>query len=315
MLAGVGAILLIAFGFAIAVLQPGGHPLLALDRTPLPDLPPGAHAHLGGPRYVDLPMGYRASMYASPVDGGLVGEWHGGTPVVALGPRFHDGYGDWLLVRDPTGRDGWIGEVFLGAEPPRAAGPAPAGPGVEETFVGPVRWAGPIRFCVNPTGGPAGLDDDAFVRLVEQAAERWRALVDGRLPLESLGRCGSDPNDHADGATTVGWAPDLGLMIAALTWPDVESGVAGEMDVVLSRGFFERLRLRDPTRTLRACVLSTTVHELGHVLGLDHPRDRLLPSSMQAVGASRCDKGRPTAADRANLLRLYPAAADEQVGP
>jgi len=56
---------------------------------------------------------------------------------------------------------------------------------------------------------------------------------------------------------------------------------------------------------LETCVFSTLVHELGHLLGLDHPRSRAVPSSMQAIGASKCDKGQPTAADQANLLRRY----------
>ena len=106
-------------------------------------------------------------------------------------------------------------------------------------------------------------------------------------------------------AQRVAGVDDLGLVIAAQTWPDAEHGVVGEMDIRVSRGYFERLRARDPARTLERCVFSTLVHELGHLLGLDHPGSRLLPSSMQGVGAARCDKGQPTASDKQNLLRRY----------
>ena len=103
----------------------------------------------------------------------------------------------------------------------------------------------------------------------------------------------------------IGWTDDLGLVIAAQAWPNADSGVVSEIDIRVSRGYFERLQARDPRRTLDTCVFSTVVHELGHLLGLDHPRSRAVPSSMQGVGASRCDKGQPTPLDRENLLRRY----------
>jgi hypothetical protein len=312
--------LLLAFGVAVALLQPGAPGFPAIASAFTLDIPDGAYAHVTGLRYVDLPTSHRASLAASPIDGGLLGEWRGGTPMLALGLRYFDGYANWLLVRDPAGNEGWIGEPYLSETPPAAARAAdlsdgavtarqpPAG-GADSTevehYAGDVVWDGPIRFCVNPAGGPPGLDGDAFVELVERAADRWQALADGVLPFEPLGRCDSDPQALGDGLTTIGWAPDFGLLVAALTWPDVESGVTSEMDTALSRGFFERLQRRDPTRAMSTCVLSTMTHEFGHILGLEHPRDRTLPSTMQAVGASRCDKGQPSPADRESLLRLY----------
>jgi hypothetical protein len=264
-----------------------------------PAMPEAAQVRPTGTLYLDLPATYSAPLYLSPTEGGLIAEWPGGTRLTALGTGFDDGHATWQLVRDPVGNDGWMAELYLGGE--LSAEVPPAG----EEYLASVYWEGEIAYCVNPTGGPPGLDGDAFVALVERATARWQALAEGALPLAPRGRCASDPTVRGDGVNTIGWVDDLGLVIAAQAWPDAELGVVREIDVRVSRGYFLRLRERDPTRTLRQCVLSTLVHELGHLLGLDHPRSRTLPSSMQAVGAARCDKGQPTASDKQNLLRRY----------
>jgi hypothetical protein len=298
----VGIALLVAFGTAMVLLSrvPG-------ERTPTyrglaPLVPEATRPGRSGLFYLDLPPGHTASLYRSPVTGGLLAEWPGGTPIAALGTGFFDGYADWELVRDPAGNEGWIGATFLGEGADQVTAPEPV---AEEEYLSAVWWEGEIAFCVNPRGGPAGLDGDAFVALVERAADRWQELADGRLPLVSRGRCDADPDARGDGINTVGWVDDLGLIVAGQAWPNADRGPLSEIDIRLSRGYFTRLVARDRTKTLPTCVLSTLVHELGHLLGLDHPRSRALPSSMQAVGASRCDKGQPTASDRANLLRRY----------
>jgi hypothetical protein len=264
-----------------------------------PTIPEAAQASPSGPRFVNLPPWYRASVYQSATDGPLLAELHGGDSVTALGWRTDDGHAPWQLIRDPVGNEGWIGELFLSEQPPVETPPT------GEAYLSPVAWAGDILICVNPAGGPPGLDGDVFVALVAVAVERWQQAIGNVLPLASGGRCDHDPNQRGDGSNTVGWTPDLGLIIAGQAWPDADAGTLGEVDILLSRGYFERLHDRDPGKTMRACVLSTLVHEIGHLLGLDHPRSRLQKSSMQAVGASRCDKAMPSAADREQLLGRY----------
>jgi len=303
-----GTGMVLAFCLAMVVLARAPESHLRTYRGLQSVVPEAAYPSTLGERFVNLPPEHTASLYLSPVDGPLISEWPGGTSVEALGWRFFDGYTDWEQVRDPSGNEAWIIALFLD-ERYTAADP----PIEDEEYLGPVWWDGEIAYCVNPTGGPPGLDGDAFVALVERAAGRWQevaargpGVAHGTLPLASRGRCESSPDTRDDGISTVGWADDLGLAIAGMTWPNAAQGVVSEMDVRISRGFVVRLLARYPTtRTLQACVFSTVVHELGHVLGLDHPRSRSLPSTMQGFGASRCDKGQPTKADRANLLRRY----------
>jgi hypothetical protein len=289
----------LAFCAAMLLLQREPSDPRLTTRGPRAVVPEAAFPSETGERYLNIPAHYLASLYRSPIDGPLILEWPGGTRVIALGWRFFDGFADWELIRDPSGNEGWVAALFLDErltafDPP-----------TDESYPASVWWEKPIQYCVNPVGGPPGLDGEAFVALVERAADRWQEVADGHLPLESQGRCESSPDARGDGVNTVGWTDDLGLVIAAQAWPDADQGVVNEIDIRVSRGYFQRLRARDPTKTLQTCVFSTLVHELGHLIGLDHPGSRSLASSMQGFGASRCDKGQPTASDRANLLQRY----------
>lgn len=266
-----------------------------------PRIPTTAYPSTFGERYLNVPIRYPVSLYRSPVEGGLLAEWPGGTPVTMLGQRSFDNHTDWELARDPVGNEGWIAAVFLSEQYTAADPPTPA----DYDYLSGIWWEGEIAICANPAGGPPGLDGDDFVVLVEDAAARWQQAANGMLPLVWHGRCASSPDARDDRVNTVGWSDDLGFAIAGQAWPDADAGVVREIDIRLSRGFFQRLVARDPSKSLRGCVLSTLVHELGHLLGLDHPGSRALPSSMQGVGASQCDKSQPTESDRANLLRRY----------
>ena len=298
----VGIGLMLAFASAIMLLQQAPPSQMRTykglkARIPPDNLRPGR----SGPLYVDVPGDYTATLFLSPITGGLYLEWPGGSRVTALGTGYFDGHADWELVRDPTGNEGWMAAPYLNEQFTAARPPTPA----DEAYLSAVHWEGEIAYCVNPAGGPPGLDGAAFVNLVEGAAARWQEVAEGHLPLVSHGRCDTSPDTRDDNVNTIGWTPDLGLVIAAQTWPNADQGVVSEIDIRVSRGYFERLTIHDPTKQLEPCVFATMVHELGHMLGLDHPRARSLPSSMRAVGASRCDKAQPSEYDRTNLLHRY----------
>ena len=291
--------LLLAVCVTILLSPHAPHDSLHVYRGLRPAVPEAARPSRSETLYLKLPATHTAPLYLSPTEGRLVSEWPGGTPLMGLGRSFDDGHAGWQLVRDPGGNAGWVAELFLDKQRPAVDPPA------DEGYLASVRWDREILYCANPAGGPPGLDGDAFVALVERAAARWQAVGEGSLPLGPRGRCGNDPSALGDGMNTIGWVGDLGLVIAAQARPDAEHGLLREIDIRLSRGYFLRLQARDPAKTLQKCVFSTLVHEMGHLLGLDHPRSRMLPSSMQGVGAARCDKGQPTASDKENLLRRY----------
>jgi hypothetical protein len=297
---------LLAVCLLLVLVRPAPAAAVPTFRGLEPVIPEAVQDGPVGLRYVDLPPGYWASLYQSPTDDRLLAEWFGGTELSALGRRYDDGRAHWQLVRDPVGNEGWIGDIFLSEQPPVETPPD------DEAYLAAVTWDGEIIICANPAGGPPGLDGEQFVALVQVAVDRWQRVTSGILPLRSAGRCEANPNQRGDGVNVLGWTPDLGLIIAGQAWPNAESGTISELDIFLSRAYFERLAAQRPSNTIRACVLSTLVHEIGHLLGLDHPRSRLLPSSMQAVGAARCDKAMPTANDRHQLLRRYAPGASGQ---
>lgn len=213
-------------------------------------IPPDARPSRTGSLYVDVTTTHVATLYLSPITGGLYLEWPGGTRVTALGTGYFDGYADWELVRDPTGNEGWMAAPFLNEQFTADRPPRPG----DEDFLSAARWAGEIEYCVNPSGGPPELDGDAFVTLVDRAAQRWQEVAEGHLPLVSLGRCDVSPDARTDGINTIGWTDDMGLAIAGHAWPNAEQGIVSEMDIRVSRGYFTRLVYHDPKQRLEPCV-------------------------------------------------------------
>jgi hypothetical protein len=222
--------LLLAICLFLVMIRPAPTGANAAHHGVAPEIPESAQASEVGLRFVNLPPLNRASVYQSPTVGPLLSEWPGGTEVAALGQRFNDGRANWQLVRDPLGNEGWIGEVFLSEHPP--VDEPPTG----EPYLSSVAWAGDIVVCANPDGGPPGpgnLGGDGFVKLLDVAIASWQEATDGVLPMVSRGRCDHDPNQRGDGSNTIGWTPDLGLIIAGLAWPDADQGTLSEVDIML----------------------------------------------------------------------------------
>ena len=294
--------LLLAVSVAMLLGQHAPHDDLRVYRGLEPAVPEGSQEGKRGTLHLNFPAAYTTPLYLSPTEGELVSEWPGGTPFAALGKSFDDGHASWQLVRDPSGNEGWVTNLFLD-EQFLTLEPQP-----DEDYLTAARWDGEVIYCANPAGRPPVLHADAFVALVDRAAARWQAVGENTLPILSRGRCANDPSALGDGVNTIGWVDDLGLAIAAQAWPDMQHGIIREIDIRLSRRYFLSLQARDPMKTLQKCVFSTLVHEMGHLLGLEHPRARMLASSMQDFGTARCDKGQPTASDKKNLLRRYAAS-------
>ncbi len=169
----------------------------------------------------------------------------------------------------------------------------------------PIAWdrCRTIEYVVNPAGAPSGwptLLDDAVARM-----ERASGLT-----LDSLGETTDrdfedrDPTGYSPDPVLVGWAdaeevPDLAGDVA---------GIAGAMSTGDNRG----LRLRSGAMVLdsglfadleddgrRDVAVAIVLHELGHVVGLDHvddpgelmnaegvaPRPRFGPGDLEGLAA------------------------------
>ena len=147
----------------------------------------------------------------------------------------------------------------------------------------PVGWdpCRPIRYVVNPDGGPSGAID-----LVKDAVSRVEEASD--LTFKYAGETNERPNWDSPVQPSIGsdmpvlisWAdadevPELAGDVAGIGGSVWVSGPSGRARYVsggatLDSGTFDRLtHRRDGETAGRAIIL----HELGHVLGLAHVKD------------------------------------------
>lgn len=152
-----------------------------------------------------------------------------------------------------------------------------------------------------------------------EAAATWNTDLAGRFRfVEPDAATPVTFCDSADGRTSIGAASEFcggssfGSNIIAVTLRvTITSGAhAGEQqdaDIVVNTAFGDTF-----TPGLFRSVLE---HELGHVLGLDHPdqcgRDAnvLMRSALRFAEGDPCFVGAPTADDLNGALRIYPAVA------
>ncbi len=164
------------------------------------------------------------------------------------------------------------------------------------------RWprsALPLKVWIAPGKGQRGYKPK-FDAYVPRALDAWCAASGNRLSYKLV----TDPKDCD---ISVEWTQDpltksengRSRQKQGLTWPTLDTGsnlIAAKVQVRTVNGF-------DPNRNIRdgECA-STTMHEIGHALGLGHSTNC---ADIMYFGSSTEQRGVPVARDKATLLRLY----------
>ncbi|HXK33308.1 MAG TPA: hypothetical protein VNM91_04750, partial [Dehalococcoidia bacterium] len=188
------------------------------------------------------------------------------------------------------------------ATPPPAASATPrptATPSLPPNPLGLRRWTlFPILYCIeNP--GDGYVSAEQFVALTELAFGVWG------VPAQRIDACPPDGTGNR-----VGWGDLSGADVPAGTfeagvtevrYEECESGCDPDDPVRITRARVTIDRSPPPPFRTEACVASTLIHEVGHLLGIGH----LEPPAMMAPQVSADCPTELTEADLAELRVRY----------
>lgn len=174
---------------------------------------------------------------------------------------------------------------------------------------------------------PANISPDQWVLLLEESLAKWSDFPGSRLQLslnqQSTSRSFGTESSHR----SIFWITDvgewrrrvgggetstLGLTLAPYTCPDSGTPFRGivDADVVLNgTGTFKWEGSCSRIDSSCSSIRNTLVHELGHLIGLGHPRVSGDSSIMCAEAGANLEY--PQSDDYAGLLALYPQVIGE----
>lgn len=158
----------------------------------------------------------------------------------------------------------------------------------------PYHISRPLAVCVNPDGGPPL--ERPLVDVVRDALAHWQDAASGRIPLSVSGLCPGTRLDPRDGVSVVAWAQLKGTTVGRAQVRQAWGAVV-EADIALGGSW--GLASDD------SCLLAVVLHEVGHVVGLDHQGNG--PSIM--APRTSCNPVL-SAEDIAAVRFLYPPAPD-----
>jgi uncharacterized protein (TIGR03382 family) len=192
----------------------------------------------------------------------------------------------------------------------------------------------PVRtVAVHPIGGGAEVGSATLAAVLQRSAETWSspACADASLVVEGPGRVrvagfnwhagsGSERNENivifrngTDGDPIDRWVHTLGALAITTVTFDATTGRLLDADIEINDIAFEFTTCdpQAPGCTVAFDLENTLTHELGHVLGLDHPPSDA-PGAFEATmfaSASRGDVEKRTLADDDvdGLCTIYPA--------
>ncbi len=205
-------------------------------------------------------------------------------------------------LRELTGLDGRLGQLVGISDAGGQYAFVHTQPGSEE----PVSWnpCRPIRYVVNPSGAPEDwepLVEEAVAEIEEATGFRFedKGTSEDRdfvHRVDGLGRPDPVLIAWADASEVPGLAGDVACLGGSTYVEQHHRRAYVSGSVALDRELFEDLQSEPDGEALSRAIL---VHELGHVVGLDHVEDR--GELMHAGNVGRTELG---PGDREGLARL-----------